>query len=167
MDSNPLTLWPEDSPALPCRRRASVEGGPILDGCGPTSQGFYALYDPASSLWRTSQTSFTTETSSEKCSVTFTRSGSMRTGRLYPRAPWVLHTHGSDCSSWPTPRETMSRIKVHFTRYRERFGLNLEEVVAQREPSQRDGYLNPTWIEWLMGFPIGWCDLPLDDSATP
>ena len=21
------------------------------------------------------------------------------------------------------------------------------------------GQLNPTWVEWLMGFPIGWTDL--------
>ena len=27
------------------------------------------------------------------------------------------------------------------------------------------GQLNPTWVEWLMGFPPGWTDL--EDSATP
>lgn len=27
------------------------------------------------------------------------------------------------------------------------------------------GTLNPTWVEWLMGFPLGWTDL--EDSATP
>jgi hypothetical protein len=27
------------------------------------------------------------------------------------------------------------------------------------------GALNPTWVEWLMGFPLGWTDL--GDSATP
>jgi hypothetical protein len=27
------------------------------------------------------------------------------------------------------------------------------------------GHLNPTWVEWLMGFPAGWTDL--GDSATP
>jgi len=25
--------------------------------------------------------------------------------------------------------------------------------------------LNPTWVEWLMGFPLGWTDL--EGSATP
>lgn len=34
---------------------------------------------------------------------------------------------------------------------------NLEEVVAIRDGAQ-DGYLNPRWIEWLLGFPLGWCD---------
>jgi DNA (cytosine-5)-methyltransferase 1 len=27
------------------------------------------------------------------------------------------------------------------------------------------GRLNPTWVEWLMGFPTGWTDL--EDSETP
>ncbi len=27
------------------------------------------------------------------------------------------------------------------------------------------GQLNPQWVEWLMGFPLGWTDL--GDSATP
>lgn len=31
--------------------------------------------------------------------------------------------------------------------------------------SERTGRLNPTWVEWLMGFPTGWTALPR--SATP
>jgi hypothetical protein len=27
------------------------------------------------------------------------------------------------------------------------------------------GQLNPTWVEWLMGFPLGWTDC--EPSATP
>ena len=30
---------------------------------------------------------------------------------------------------------------------------------------QVGGQLNPTWVEWLMGFPLGWTDL--EPSATP
>ena len=36
-------------------------------------------------------------------------------------------------------------------------GENLQTAVA--------GQLNPTWVEWLMGYPEGWTDLK--DSATP
>jgi hypothetical protein len=32
----------------------------------------------------------------------------------------------------------------------------LNEVVAQ---GQASGALNPMWVEWLMGFPLGWTDL--------
>ncbi len=28
------------------------------------------------------------------------------------------------------------------------------------------GQLNPTWVEWLMGFPLGWTDLePLETPS--
>jgi len=45
--------------------------------------------------------------------------------------------------------------------------------LAGRKPSdpqvgladQVGGKLNPTWVEWLMGFPLGWTDL--GDSETP
>jgi hypothetical protein len=30
---------------------------------------------------------------------------------------------------------------------------------------QIGGSLNPTWVEWLMGFPIGWTDLALLGNA--
>lgn len=30
---------------------------------------------------------------------------------------------------------------------------------------ERNGQLNPTWVEWLMGFPLGWTDL--NASETP
>src|SRR3990172_2866549 len=33
------------------------------------------------------------------------------------------------------------------------------------QPSKKSGSLNPTWVEWLMGFPIGWTDL--NRSETP
>ena len=29
------------------------------------------------------------------------------------------------------------------------------------------GLLNPRWVEWLMGFPPGWCDLSSNPSETP
>lgn len=32
----------------------------------------------------------------------------------------------------------------------------LDEVVVQRAGG---GHLNPDWVEWLMGWPIGWTDL--------
>jgi len=50
----------------------------------------------------------------------------------------------------------MSRIKVKVRKRREGYGCNLEEVVGARTPGHGDGYLNPRWIEWLMGFPVGW-----------
>jgi hypothetical protein len=58
----------------------------------------------------------------------------------------------------------MSRITCHIISDK-RTGMNLEEVVAER--GETGGYLNPRWIEWLMGYPSGWCVTPYTPSATP
>ncbi|MBU3748821.1 MAG: hypothetical protein FGM36_16355 [Burkholderiaceae bacterium] len=34
--------------------------------------------------------------------------------------------------------------------------------------AQAGGQLNPTWVEWLMGWPLGWTDLkPLETDKFP
>jgi hypothetical protein len=42
---------------------------------------------------------------------------------------------------------------------------NLMAQVLERDLQETGGSLNPTWVEWLMGFPLGWTDL--GPSATP
>jgi hypothetical protein len=61
---------------------------------------------------------------------------------------------------WPTPRAAQAESRNH-TVYARESGKpqNLENRIAQREPSAIGGKLNPTWVEWLMGFPTGWTDL--------
>lgn len=60
----------------------------------------------------------------------------------------------------------MNRVRCHLNRSLKNGGPNIEEVVATR--AGRDGgYLNPRWIEWLMGFPDGWCSDRLPGSGTP
>jgi hypothetical protein len=45
-------------------------------------------------------------------------------------------------------------------------GDALITVIRRRSPpGTRYGPLNPTWLEWLMGFPAGWTDV--EPSATP
>jgi len=39
---------------------------------------------------------------------------------------------------------------------------NLKAQVMEKGIS---GQLSPTWVEWLMGFPLGWTDL--EPSETP
>jgi hypothetical protein len=65
---------------------------------------------------------------------------------------------------WPTPRtsERAAGMTVEHAGYH----ANLEEAVAlavtqaqadsSTPPSAASGSLNPTWVEWLMGFPTGW-----------
>ena len=58
---------------------------------------------------------------------------------------------------WPTPR-SCSAMAATLTDKGKRFP-NLETVMAHRDSSTVGGQLNPTWVEWLMGWPQGWTDL--------
>lgn len=158
------TLFPGDSPASRSRRPGCNAVLPMTVGFGRPCSESFAQYDPDTSWWRTSQPSLMTLTPSERSSLTLPRSGSMRTGRLSERAPWVPHTHGSGCSWWPTARTVMCRIKVQ-ARPRRAAGVNLEEAVYLMSGEQ-GGYLSPTWIAWLMGFPSDWCEMPSTATAT-
>jgi len=66
---------------------------------------------------------------------------------------------------WPTPRAADYKGATSpqaAQQARERIGsCNLPEAAAE---SAGGGQLNPTWVEWLMGFPEGWTDC--EDSET-
>ena len=61
---------------------------------------------------------------------------------------------------WPTPRASEWKgtgplgSKSHNHRLEKGY---LDATVQER--SQVSGSLNPTWVEWLMGYPEGWTDL--------
>jgi len=87
---------------------------------------------------------------------------------------------------WPTPRATDGSHGGRVTPRKSRNGGNLIEAVSaslwatptahprthtprkvhhgEQLANQVGGSLNPTWVEWLMGFPLGWTVLEV--SAT-
>jgi hypothetical protein len=62
---------------------------------------------------------------------------------------------------WPTPKA--SRSGPDYKRA-ERPGSGTDDLATAVARETR-GQLNPAWVEWLMGFPVGWTDLPA--SAMP
>jgi hypothetical protein len=66
----------------------------------------------------------------------------------------------------PTPRASdgmKHKLRTHLPEdhnYRGR----LEDLVAAL--AEAPGYLNPQFVEWLMGFPVGW-SAPSEHSETP
>jgi hypothetical protein len=69
----------------------------------------------------------------------------------------------SEQQIWPTPTARLGdqrgpQAKRYFDPARSN---DLDDAVA----AGTTGQLNPTWVEWLMGFPTGWTDL--EPSATP
>ncbi len=66
---------------------------------------------------------------------------------------------------WPTPT-SQSGGGPHGLDGGQAARKKLRENTTETEARQMaSGQLNPTWTEWLMGFPLGWTDLK--DSATP
>ncbi|AZD86586.1 DNA cytosine methyltransferase [Pseudomonas chlororaphis] len=64
---------------------------------------------------------------------------------------------------WPTPVASMAKGSSINALTRksgaDRSNTRLDHAVM----AQHGGQLNPTWVEWLMGWPIGWTDLkPLE-----
>ncbi len=80
------------------------------------------------------------------------RSASMGLGKMAAMGMWPTPTVGDSKG-----RRTSKRAKELYSA-----GPTLLEKVWGDRPG---GKLNPQWVEWLMGFPIGWTDL--EPSETP
>ena len=156
------------SPA-PEKARGSTASGPA---CGGKCTELSARYDPGSRSWKTRQCSLFED--SPPFLGRFPNWGMMRDGELYRLPTPELLTSENGCGYWPTPRagcpgsrkpgtggrvlaEEVQRVPTP----RALMGGNktdtgkcrLEEVVGA------GGSLNPTWVEWLMGWALGWTDL--------
>ncbi len=75
---------------------------------------------------------------------------------------------------WPTPRASPNELRT--TREAPSHGSTHGRVLAgvvcdiERQdgrvvppPSMSAGSLNPNWVEWLMGLPVGWTDVDCDE----
>jgi hypothetical protein len=67
---------------------------------------------------------------------------------------------------WPTPSASDNRDRGNrSTPAIKRRIEKGKQVMLSMSVSDTSGALNPTWVEWLMGFPLGWTDLK--PSETP
>lgn len=67
---------------------------------------------------------------------------------------------------WPTPQAADARNRGHAESgavLRRR--AKGKQIMLSQSVSPHSGNLNPTWVEWLMGFPLG--HTALEPSATP
>jgi len=69
---------------------------------------------------------------------------------------------------WPTPNASDNRDRGNLSnpsiQRRILLGKQIGLTMAVKEDSA-PGQLNPEWVEWLMGYPLGWTDLK--DLETP
>ncbi len=153
-------------------------------GYGEKWRESLAKFDPVTSSWRTAQ--FSLLGGLESFSETWPRWGSMLNGASYLLPTPALITYGSESGLWPTPvaSDTGSRKKPYAqggtplslavklyptpTTMKASGGAALckwggagarKKMASMVTPSELNGPLNPPWVEWLMGWPIGWSDL--------
>ena len=174
---------PVRTSVLPGKARAST--GSKADS-GWKWRASFAKWSPATSTWRTRQVSLLGD--SEEFSETWPRWGSMRDGECLALTTPMLATSGKESGFWPTIRASDSErggrgdllqavrgnTNSHFKKYptprandsQKRGNFNPAEKrngLAGAIRSESHGLLNPNWVEWLMGWPIGWTALqPLE-----
>lgn len=156
-----LTLLPGDSHVRMSQSQGNAQVSKTAPGqdSGQSFTESFANYDPDTSSWRTSQACLLTGW--EEFLETWPTSGTMRNGRCYRRQMSAHRTSGKGSSLWPTPRGSEGGVGMvggtgHWEMLQAKTDSK-EEALAMG--AGNGGKLNPTWVEWLMGFPDGWTDL--------
>jgi len=134
--------------------------------CGSRWRGSLAKYDPEESKWKTAQCSLLED--SDEFLETWPRWGTTAGGELSLLPQPALPICGNGSGFFPTPVASMckgSSIKSLIRKDgRDRTRDRLDHFIY----AHHGGQLNPEWVEWLMGWPIGWTDLrPLEMDKSP
>ena len=190
-----LAAFRAKTSALPEKAQASPESAAE---CGDTWRGSLARFDPDTSSWKTVQHSLLEDsescsviwprsgmTANGQCwelptlgrRISATDSGLWQTpvaDDAVNRVNGKINSRGEPKLSaqvlrWPTPIARDSRSVRGGARTVNSLGS--EPLITQVAIAEgvTDGALNPMWVEWLMGWPLGWTDLkPLEmDKCQP
>lgn len=161
-------LSAEASPARTSAPR--VEGPDSTEnglGFGLKWLGSFARFDPASSSWKTVQCSLLEGL--DGFSETWPRWGSMRNGVSLAHTTQDFPIPENGYGFWvPTPRASMFRSRKWWLRRVPRGNLEELPCLQPRFAHLAGERINPEWLEWLMGWPIGWAGLePLETAKVP
>jgi len=165
-----LTYCLEASPVKTSGRLVKAQGSqvPALV-CGPKWRGSLVRLDLATSSWKTHLCS--SAEVSTLFSGTWPRWGTMQSGVCSERETQAPLTSETVSGLWLTPTRTDSKpsgIKEATMMLRALSGevipetyrrLRSQVAALALQVGEGFGPLNPTWVEWLMGWPLGWTDL--------
>lgn len=128
-------------------------------GCGPKWRGSLVKLSQDGSWWKIHPFSLLAD--SEPFCGTWPKWGTMRNGECLERIALASAIKGTASGLWPSPRKSNPGSRPNG-----KGGKVLSEEVAisiglkMRGEYKKTGIqLNPAWVEWLMGWPIGWTDL--------
>ena len=174
-DFEQLTLFRADSPVsrfpLPGSdeaRRMTVTSGlkclELYQDSGPLGSLVRTLL--GSSIWRSTQ-----------CYLTWKISGTPAKRLLFRLVPSTPRTGGTDAPLWPTTTKfdatcgdgtchamkLIQAVKMFptpiATDWKNRGCKDYRKNRKHQLQTEVGGQLNPTFVEWIMGFPLGWTEL--------
>jgi hypothetical protein len=124
--------------------------------------GSLARYDRATSSWRTPQGSLFEGL--DVFSETWPQWGTMRNGECWARTTPALRRKERGSGFWPTLTANIgSKCGGRHHGKCDTLASRLAQVEGLNTTST--GRVNPTWSEWLMGFPYGWS--AIESLETP
>ena len=159
------------------KESASTELSP---GFGPNLPASLAKFDRSTSSWKTPPC--LPDEALSAFSGTWPRWGMMRDGECWGLSTWVPHIRGTEFGLWQTPVAD-DAVNRKIGKWNSRGEPKLSAQVLFPTPTVCGNYnrkgasstsgnglatvvggpLNPLWVEWLMGWPIGWTALePLE-----
>ena len=179
-----LTLYLEDSLAKTSQQREKAMALMEPDQeCGRTWHGWLAKYDPNTSLWKTPQCSLLGE--GQESLEILPKWGMTVNGLLWEQQTLEPTTSETECGLWASPnardwkdsgasqgnrKSPNLGTQVHWPTPRTKgmcggsgswdlLNKNTTLEEARQMGAGNGGLLNPTWVEWIMGWPLGWTDL--------
>ena len=146
-----LSLFPADTPASHSVLPGSAEAQKMTATSGRKCAELLAKQDRLGSLLKTCLG--TSAWASTKCCMTWKPKATPRGRLLFRLVPQTPRTKGTASGFWPTPqaRDHMPAHKPEYIAAKKAQGhgmANRNDVLG--------GVPNPTWLEWLMGYPPGW-----------
>ena len=161
-------LFAEDTRASHLAQQGNDKEKTMRATCGHGFEKPLASYDPDTQSWKMlGDISLWVD---QQLLQALPASGMTQNGMLYQRHRKAPRTLGNESSSLHGNYPTMSANGMGNTGSRQMLQQLVDAGVLSSEEKLKmsagnGGRLNPTWVEWLMGFPLGWTDL--EDSETP
>jgi len=165
--------------------------------CGPQLSSAFASFDPDTRCWKMSQGWLLADISGPSWE-TWPKAGLIVDGAFYPQPNWEHRTNEIGSGLWPTIKASdykrnasaseMNRHSPALSAAVQMWptptavtdtggaalckwgGSGARQMMRNNGVSEQElnGALNPNWVEWLMGWPIGWTSLeplPADSFA--
>ena len=149
----------------------------------------FARFDPVSYSWKIPHSLFRGDLA--KYSQTWPRYGILEHGACFQLRPWVQDISANafgglsggaietkeESATWPTVgTQTMGGCSGSFEKLKkleeagnltpeERRAMSSHLTGGKDTDTANCGLLNPDWVEWLMGWPLGWTDIAITSGV--